>query len=324
MRDRHRDKALRDTCRRLLARIHQLPDLRVTSIHSLPRPHQGASGGEVQLLLLSWRSATGAQGEERLVCKHAGLKERRIMHLLEAQGQAVPPSQSPTHAGDLPGRAPLLMPFARSRPPERILGDPYVPLTQAVARGLARIHAANRQQRPDWLPRASNDYAKRINLSETQVAWQRCMADARFRRHYGHHDGPLHESRARLLELLGALEDEGECCTLINTDLHPDHIRLYGARPVFIDWEQACYGPLYLDLVNYFTLETALLYRDALAQAGCSIPTATFMQRFREAGRYMGLRYLEVGLLNWLTGGEAWQQGRWFFHYCLSMALGGR
>lgn len=130
MRGGHADRALRDTCRRLLTRIHQLPDLRVTSIRDLPRPHQGASGGEVQLLLLRWRSAAGAQGEERLVCKHAGLKERRIMRLLEAQGQAVPPSQSPAHAGDSPGRAPLLMPFARSRPPERILGDPYVPLTR--------------------------------------------------------------------------------------------------------------------------------------------------------------------------------------------------
>lgn len=24
------------------------------------------------------------------------------------------------------------------------------------------------------------------------------------------------------------------------------------------------------------------------------------------------------------AGGEAWLQGRWFFHYCLAMALGGR
>ncbi len=321
MRDR---KALQDTCRRLLARIHQLPDLRVASIRVLPSPRQGASGAEVQLLLVRWRSAAGAQGEERLVCKHAGLVERRIMQLLQAQGQAVPPSQSPAHAGDSPGRAPLLMPFARSRPPERILGDPYAPLTQEVAQGLARIHAANRQKRPHWLPRASDDYTKRINLIETQMAWQRCMANAHFRRDYGQYDGPLRESRARLLSLLEALEDEGECCTLINTDLHPDHIRLHGTRPVFIDWEQACYGPLYLDLVNYFTLETALLYRDALAAAGHAIDTTVYMQRFREAGRYMGLRYLEVGLLNWLAGGAAWRQGRWFFHYCLSMALGGR
>ena len=324
MRERPADRALRDSCQRLLARIHQLPDLRVESVRDLPLPHQGASGATVQLLLARWRSAAGAQGEDRLACKHASQRERRVMHMLDAQGQAVPPSQGPPDDCESPSHAPLLMAFARSRPPERILGDPYVPLTQGVAQGLARIHAANRQRRPAWLPRAADDYTKNINLLETQQAWQRCMTDARFRRAFGHLDGPLRESRRRLLDFLAVLEEEDECLTLINTDLHPDHIRLYGDRPVFIDWEQACYGPLYLDLVNYFTLETATLYRDALAAAGFAIPTATFMQRFRTAGLYMGLRYLEVGLLHWLAGGEAWRQGRWFFHYCLSMALGGR
>ena len=308
--------------RKLLTRIHGAPELHLESIREEPRPHQGASGAVVRLYRVRWRAAAGVQGEERLVCKNASLKERRVVLLLDSQEQAVPPVLCPTP--DASGRAPLLMPNVRSRPLDRILGDPYVPLTQQVAQGLARIHAANLERCPDWLPRAADDPMDRLYLQATQDEWARCMADARFRSDYGEYDRPLRESLQRLLELLGELEAEGSSCTLLNSDLHPDHIRLLDERPVFIDWEQACYGPLYLDLVNYFTLETALLYRDALAEAGYAIAPAAFMQRFRAVGHFMGLRYLEVGLLSWQAGGAAWQQGRWFFHYCLSMALGGR
>ncbi|MCE2488811.1 MAG: aminoglycoside phosphotransferase family protein [Anaerolineae bacterium] len=318
------DAGITDTCRQLLACIHNLAGLQVESIRELPLPHQGASGAEVRLVRVRWRCDTGAHGEERLAIKQASLKERRILQLLNEQGQAVPPALSPPSAVDSVDRAPLLMPFARSRPMDRVLGDPNAPMTQQVARGLARLHAANREQCPVWLPRAADGTMTRLYLQATQDEWARCMDDARFRRKYGQYERPLRESLARLLDFLAALDEEGSCCTLLNTDLNPDHIRLYTGRPVFIDWEQACYGPLYLDLVNYFTLETAMLYRDALAGAGYPVATAAFMQRYREAGLFMGLRYLEVGLLNWQAGGEAWLQGRWFFHYCLSMALGGR
>lgn len=324
MREEFTGQTLRDACRQLLAHIHQLAVLRIDSVRDLPLPHQGASGAEVRLVRVRWHGGGGAQGEEDLAIKHASLKERRILQLLNDQGQAVPPALSPASTGHSADRAPLLMPFARSRPMDRILGDPYVPMTQQVARGLARLHAANLGHCPDWLPRAADDYMARLYLQATQDEWARCMDVPAFRRDYGQYDGPLRESLVRLMDFVAALDDEGSCSTLLNSDLHPDHIRLYGGRPVFIDWEQACFGPLYLDLVNYFTLETAMLYRDALAEAGCAIPTAAFMQRYREAGLFMGLRYLEVGLLNWQAGGEAWLQGRWFFHYCLAMALGGR
>ena len=310
--------------RQLLTRIHGAPELRLESIHEQPRPHQGASGAAVRLYRVRWRSAAGVQGEERLVCKHASLKERQVVRLLDAQSHALPPSLSPMPASPAPARALLIMQYARRRPLHLTLGDPNVPLTQQVAQGLARIHAANLEGCPDWLPRAADDPMGRLYLQATQDEWARCMADARFRSNYGHYDRPLRESLRQLLDLLAELEAESSCCTLLNSDLHPDHIRLLHERPVFIDWEQACYGPLYLDLVNYFTLETALLYRDALAAAGHAIAPAAFMQRFRAVGHFMGLRYLEVGLLSWQSGGAAWQQGRWFFHYCLSMALSGR
>lgn len=63
-------------------------------------------------------------------------------------------------------------------------------------------------------------------------------------------------------------------------------------------------------------------FRELLARIHCAPQLQ--VESIRAVGHFMGLRYLEVGWLAWQAGGEVWQQGRWFFHYCLSMAPGGR
>ncbi|CAF3924151.1 unnamed protein product [Rotaria sp. Silwood1] len=137
---------------------------------------------------------------------------------------------------------------------------------------------------------------------------------------------------------------EGTSLTLINTDLTPDDIRSIEGHPVFIDCDQAAFGSFYLDLPNYFSVESALCYRNALAELGLDIPPALFMENFHEVGRYMGLRYLEVGLQAWRrhynqemkqnndaiqqekqsTDESEWDAQYWFFHYSLELALNGQ
>ncbi len=104
----------------------------------------------------------------------------------------------------------------------------------------------------------------------------------------------------------------------------PEDIRLWRNAPRFIDWEQAAYGTLYLDLPNYFLVETALAYRDALAAHGHAIPVPEFLERYHEVGRYMGLRYLGAALALWGMGGAQRAQGRWFLYYTFKLALHGR
>jgi hypothetical protein len=81
---------------------------------------------------------------------------------------------------------------------------------------------------------------------------------------------------------------------------------------------------LYLDLPNPFTVETALIYRDALADHGYEIPAVEFLERYHEIGRYMGLRYLGYALWQWAQGEEQRRQGRWFLYYTFALALHGR
>ncbi len=111
---------------------------------------------------------------------------------------------------------------------------------------------------------------------------------------------------------------------MLNVDLIPEHIRLWNNRPCFIDWEQAAYGSLYLDLPNHFLVETALVYRDALAAHGYEIPVPEFMERYHAVGRYMGLRYLGYALWVWAQGGARREEGRWFLYYTFKLALHGR
>lgn len=298
----------------------------IGDIAEAPQPLMGESGGDVRIYQVSYRQMDHRQKQSEVACrivtKNATALEQRILERFTEQKQAVPPLYIPAPAEAK--RAAVYMLYAASRPDAEIMSDPHSAATERVARRLAKIHADNRTQCPSWLPQVSANPIRQLWLAETQTQWETCLTDNSFASEFGHYTGRLQRALEQFLDLIKAFTAEGDSLTLVNSDLHPDHIRLFDGDPVFIDWEQACFGSFYLDLVNYFSVESVLLYRDALHEAGHSIPAAEFIDRFREAGRYMGLRYLAVGLLQWQSGGEQRDQGRWFFHYCLTLALHGR
>jgi len=125
------------------------------------------------------------------------------------------------------------------------------------------------------------------------------LAIRKFAVEYGCYTDRLDDSLSRLLTFLHQLTIDSTSLTLINTDLILNDIRSIGGRPVFIDWDHAEFVSFYLDLPNYFSVETAVFYRDALTQPGLDIHSALFMDRFHEIGLFMELRYLEVELHIW-------------------------
>jgi aminoglycoside phosphotransferase (APT) family kinase protein len=313
------DQALGPSFEAVLAQIYERPR-RV--VHVVERGGaQGASGARLRYFRVVSVDADGRIGADDLVVKPAGLRERRILRLLAKQGRAVPPLGLPDGEVDTP--APVVMPFLEARPPLD-LGHPRSPLTHAIADGLAGIHAANRRRRPRWLPRTADDPLGRLWLHAWRELWQAALADPSFAAELGPYTDPLERAMERFLAALAELTREGDSLTLLNVDLLPDHIRLWQGRPVFIDWEQSSYGPLYVDLPNHFSVETALAYRDALADHGYAIPVGEFLERYRELGRYMGLRYLGAALEQWHAGGDVRARGRWFLYYTLTLALRGR
>ena len=293
----------------------------ILDIQELPGGHQGFSGSQVCYFSVKSRDPQGKTHQDTLVTKSAPLLERRVLDLLSRQGCAVPPVVIPNVTRD--ERQLIYMPFLEARPPFD-LGHPQSPLTYSIADGLARIHALNRNQPPSWLPHASDDFLSKLWLHGWHEQWEANLDHPEFAAEFGAYTARLEAAMKRFMERLEALTVEGTSLTLLAVDLIPDHIRLWRGEACFIDWEQAAYGSLYLDLVNPFGVETALVYRDALARHGYFIPELEFMERFHEIGRYMGLRYLGYALWQWAQGGEERRRGRWFLYYTFGLALHGR
>jgi hypothetical protein len=305
--------AARQAVAQLLEQIHG-ETRTLLSVDEQPLGEQGASGAQVRSYQVRSADAAGAIHTDRVVTKAATTLERRILHLLASQGCAVPPVIIPAVSGE--ERALVYMPFLAARPPLD-LGHPDSPLTHAIADGLAGIHAANRLQPPAWLPHISEDVSGRLWLHAWRTRWHANLRDPEFAAEFGAYTVRLEAASERFLRTLDALTAEGATLTLLNVDLIPEHIRLWRGEARIIDW-------LYLDLPNYFTVETALVYRDALARHGYSISVVEFLERYHEVGRYMGLRYLGHALDLWAQGSAQRRQGRWFLYYTFSLALFGR
>jgi hypothetical protein len=305
----------------LLQQIHGEPR-HVLQIQEQPDGPQGASGSAIRYYSVTSADRAGGVHPDTVVTKSASLLERRVLHLLSAQGCSVPPVYIPDVFSD--EQALVFMPYLEPRTGSEMLGSPESPLTQSVAGGLAGIHAANRGRPPSWLPHSSEDFLQRLWLYAWREQWEANLADPEFAAEFGGYTARLDAAMERLMATLAALTAEGTTLTVLNVDLIPDHIRIWRGAACFIDWQQSSYGTLYLDLPNYFTVETALLYRDALARHGHAIPVVEFLERYHEVGRYMGLRYLGYSLWRWAQGGEERRQGRWFLYYTFSLALHGR
>lgn len=304
----------------LLQRVHG-EKRRVLHVEEQPGGEQGASGSQVRYWTVTSSDPRGDTHGETLVTKDATPLERQVVQLLWSQGCAVPPVYIPDPDGE--ARAPIYMPFLEPRP-SLDLGHPDSPLTRSIADGLAGIHVANRLRPPAWLPPVHPDYRDRLWLHAWRTQWEANLAQPEFAAEFGSYTARLDAALERLLAALAALETEGTSLTLLNVDLIPDHIRLWRGGARFIDWQQAAYGPFYLDLPNHFLVETALVYRDALARHGHPVPVVEFLERYHAVSRYMGLRYLGYSLWRWAQGGAEREAGRWFLYYTFSLALHGR
>lgn len=281
---------------------------------------QGASSSRIRYFRVSSEGPSGARTDD-LVAKDAPLLERRVLTLLSEQGCAVPPVQIAEAGAD--GRGTVIMPHTDAQPAGAFARYLH-PFTRSAARALSGIHAANLGERPGWLPAASEHYEERLWLYPRRALWESALQDNDFAAEFGAYTDGLESSAAQFMQMLETLEQEGDTLTLLNVDLLPDHLRQWRGEAVIIDWEQARYASFYLDLPNAFSVETVLAYRDALAEHGHEVPVMEFLERYREVGRFMGLRWLSAALEDWHAGGARRAERRWWLYYTLTLALRGR
>lgn len=250
----------------------------------------------------------GSELTTRLVVKNASLIERKTLAHLQAQLQAQGAGHVPfNHTSDLVSDrpSPLCM---------RDLGDlnrpysldPITPVLQRAEAGAwADIHVANlgRRSELDWLPVAGRAwFDEMIERRFFRPAWERAKADPAFVTRFGDHIAEVERAAARIVDDMVAIHDDGTSLTLVHTDVNPGNVRLLDGKPFIIDWGTARYGSFYIDIPHHFdTVERAMIYREALGERGVEIPEREYVERFRTAARYIGLRYIWWTLDGWRT-----------------------
>ena len=150
-----------------------LIDREFKTVTQLAQRALGELSGPIAEVAVGAQGASGAQvrcfqaGEQRFIAKHATLLERRIMNLLQDQGQAVPR----VAAGlDADSRDWMVMEFAEEIPDESN-EDPV--WTKGLGIALAGIHAVNKGKKREWLQLVSTDNElSDIHCNEWQPLYQ--------------------------------------------------------------------------------------------------------------------------------------------------------
>jgi hypothetical protein len=286
--------------------------VQIISIQQRQDGRQGFSGAEIGYYDVAY-TGDGSISHTTLVTKNAPLVERRTLAHLGTQGLPVPFSYIPDLTTD--ALAPICMQHVGEIIPERERG-------KQAASALAAIHYANlgRADELHWLPQADPSFIDQWLIQACwRTAWQSLLAGGEFIDGYGQRWGlpepggdfpadfagytqPLEAAAKTFLDTIHHLWEEGDSLTLIHADFHHDHVLTDGKRPYIIDWGSARYGPLYLDLPNYFTQDEALLYRGALEALGLTIPQDKFLAYYDAVRPYPGFKYFGIGLSNWCFG----------------------
>jgi len=291
---------------------------------------QGYSGAMLRYYDVTY-TLRGNVERMAIVTKEASLVERRTLAWLNEHGLAVPFSYIADLTTD--ESVSVCMAYAGDSAPAQ--GS-----VQKVAHALAVIHHAALEHGSDltWLPPADNTFlTERIVDICWRRPWRHLSTGEGYANWYGQFQPaiepdvafneafgaiyPLLEKRAkRFADDMAALWAAGDSLTLVHCDFHDSNVRWQAGRPRLLDWEQAQYGSLYIDLPNYFSRQEALLYRNALADLGHTIPRDKFLAGYDAACPYPGFKYFGIGLWNWRHGDLAQRHKN--VQYWIDMVLG--
>lgn len=238
--------------------------------------------------------------------------ERRVVGLLSDLHSAIPPTYIDKAHGQ------IYQIFVEEL---GFVADTQAPLFVSAAKGLAKIHAQNLHNRPDWLPLAVENPLESLALGNWRKQWELNQELPGFLDEFRKLRTALEEAELRLFEFM-ASNSYLKTSTLIMADILPNHIRIYNGEACYIDWGQARFGSLYLDLANVYDTRGALVYRDCLAAEEVHIEAAEFINSYKTALKYAGLRYLATGLRNWRDRKADWPAQEGFMQRCIGLALG--
>jgi len=262
---------------------------------------QGFSGAE--LLRVEGVSIDGQR--ESYICKKTDLKERRVMRRLTEQGHSCTPAAYSEDCVSDEHKWMIQQDLGKKVNPPR-----HREWMGKVANALAEIHGnnMNRGGEMPWLPHADKDYWEKIVTQISVFHFEKAVCeDMRFARQFESLLPKVQEAGMRFAREMTELYKEAQWLTLTHGDLQNmdgDHVYNVNGEPYLIDFGFARYAPFYIDLVDYFSVENAVLYHQALTARGFHIHLNDFEERFQTAFKYPGFIYMFPSIMQWKRGSE--------------------
>lgn len=283
---------IEETVRQFLSDKAKVLDIESTPLHS---GYQAVDLFRHRILV----EIEGRQEYSSVITKMANGIERRVMMRLLDQGANVPFGRAGNL--DLGHRALLCIQDVDYKTNYQNLDIGR--LQHKEMQALAYIHNRNRglQEELSWLPRVSHAYIETIIDGLWRPAWEEAKHNERFVETFGTYFSEIDAVSGKIVDELEAVWKDETTHTLIHNDLNPGNVLVHNNDDVmFIDWEEARFGSLFLDIPMRVDWSQAGEYREVLASLGWELPADTFEQRYRAASRYLGLRYMTWSLGAWL------------------------
>lgn len=173
---------------------------------------------------------------------------------------------------------------------------------------LAYIHKTNHGLREElsWLPLANRDHIEKMVYERWKPAWEEAKNNEQFIEIFGKYIPEVEAISNSIVNDIEVVLNDESSHTLIHNDLNPGNVLVHNNSDVFfIDWEEARYGPFFLDIPLRLELDKAKEYCEVLASLGLETPFERFEKQYVIASRYLGIRFMTWNLGVWTTNPNA-------------------
>jgi hypothetical protein len=247
----------------------------------------------------------GNKAELSLVSKNATRTERRVLTRLYSQKANVPFSL--TFGSEEEERSLLCIQDVDYQTDYASIDISL--LQKNELKGLSHIHTSNYGLRKElsWLPMLDSVHIEKMIYERWKPQWQVAKETEKFIDVFGEYITSVEAAANTILEDIQFVLNDESSQTLIHNDLNPGNVLVHNNTDVFfIDWEEARYGSLFLDIpLRFGTLKQIEEYRELLATKSIEIPVPHFNQMYTIASRYLGLRYMTWNLTAWTSNSHA-------------------
>ncbi|MEK3833779.1 MULTISPECIES: aminoglycoside phosphotransferase family protein [unclassified Paenibacillus] len=182
-------------------------------------------------------------------------------------------------------------------------------LQLSETRALSHIHLSNFGQKKElsWLPEADSLHIEKMIYERWKPQWQTAKENEQFIDVFGDYILSVEAAANTFLEDIQQVIHDETSQTLIHNDLNPGNVLVHNNTDVsFIDWEEARYGSIFLDIpLRLRTAEQLEEYKRLLAASNIEFSISQFNQLYAIASRYLGLRYISWNLGAWTSDSRA-------------------